>query len=163
MRTTATATARIDEPACGPAPSRRGGAVPRVPEILATAASLVHDAARPSAAGLEEVGLWCAEFGGVDPRLQHAALRQAFEVVVTDVLVADVLIALRARLAFAGPRLPTLAARGDIPRVLTALGLDDAPPPEGALTRTLPPRVARFYWTRLRAFVTWSAARDWPA
>ncbi len=135
----------------------------RISELLVTAAAAIREAATPSTANLDDVALWCAEFGGVDPRLQLAALRQAFEVVTREALVADLIASLRTRMLVAGPHLAIIAARGDLPRLLVALGLDDTLPPDGALIRALPPRIARFYWQRLRAFVTWTAARAWIA
>lgn len=133
----------------------------RISELIATAAIAIREAAAPDTANLDDVALWCAEFGAVDPRLQVAALRQAFDVVGKDALIADLIASLRVRLLVAGPYLATLSARGDLPRLLVALGLDDAAPPDGALSRHLPPRIARFYWQRLRAFVAWTAARAW--
>ena len=133
----------------------------RIADLLATAAIAIREASAPAAANLEDVALWCAELGALDPRLQLAALRQAYEIVERDALVADLIAALRVRLLLAGPHLPTIAARGDLPRLLVALGLDDVVPPDTALARRLPARVARFYWQRLRAYVTWSAARAW--
>lgn len=132
-------------------------------EIIATAAGTVRDAAHPSTLVLEEVARWCVEVGGVDPRLELAALRHAREVIAIDALVDDVIATLRARLIAAGDLFPTLVARGGIPRVLAALGLDDVDPPPHATLRPLPPRIARFYWQRLRAFVAWSAACAWPS
>ncbi|HTJ46502.1 MAG TPA: hypothetical protein VL463_30560 [Kofleriaceae bacterium] len=133
----------------------------RPSELIASAAIAIRAAAAPHAASFEDVALWCAEFGAVDPRLQVAALRQAYEVVVREALIADLIASLRARLLVAGPYLAVLSSRGDLPRLLVALGLDDAAPPDGALARALPPRIARFYWQRLRAFVAWTAARNW--
>ena len=136
---------------------------PRVSELIATAADAIREAASTDASSLEEVALWCAEFGAVDPRLQLAALRQAQGVIARDALIADLVAGLRVRLMVAGPHLAVIMARGDLPRLLVALGLDDVSPPPEALLRTLPPRVARFYWQRLRAFVAWTAARAWAA
>jgi hypothetical protein len=130
-------------------------------DITATAAALVGEAARARIA-LDVVARWCAEVGGVDPRLELAALRHATEVIAIDLLAADVVLALRLRLAAAGELFPTLVAHGGIPRVLATLGLDDVDPPDGALHRALAPRIARFYWQRLRAFVAWRAACRWP-
>ena len=133
----------------------------RIADLLATAAIAIRDAAAPDAATLDDVALWCAELGALDPRLQLAALRQAHEVVVRDALIADLIAGLRVRLLLAGPHLVTIAARGDLPRLLVALGLDDVSPPDAALARPLPARIARFYWQRLRAYVAWTAARAW--
>jgi hypothetical protein len=156
MPPTASALFAAPEPSVAPRPLR-------ISELIATAAIAIREASAPHTANLDDVALWCAEFGAVDPRLQLAALRQAFEVVGREALVADLIASLRARLLVAGPYLATLAARGDLPRLLVALGLDDALPPDGALSRHLPPRIARFYWQRLRAFVAWTAARAWVA
>jgi hypothetical protein len=131
-------------------------------EILATASAAIADAAQPRGVALEEVARWCAEMGGVDPRLELAALRHALDVVAIERLRADVLASLRARLIAAGDLLPVLVARGGVPRVLATLGLDDVEPPADGLTRLMPPRIGRFYWQRLRAFVAWSAACAWP-
>jgi len=49
-------------------------------------------------------------------------------------------------------------ARGGVPRVLATLGLDDVEAPEDGLRRLMPPRIGRFYWQRMRAFVAWSAS-----
>ena len=136
---------------------------PRISELIASASDAIRDAASSDAASLDEVALWCAEFGAVDPRLQLAALRQAQGVIARDALIADLIAGLRVRLLVAAPHLPTIAARGDLPRLLVALGLDDVSPPPEAMVRALPPRVARFYWQRLRAFVAWTAARAWTA
>ena len=136
---------------------------PRIADLIATASDAIRDAASSDAARLEEVALWCAEFGAIDPRLQLAALRQAQGVIARDALIADLIAGLRVRLMVAAPHLAVIAARGDLPRLLVALGLDDVTPPPEALVRTLPPRVARFYWQRLRAFVAWTAARAWAA
>lgn len=132
-------------------------------QILATAAAAIADAAQPRGVSLEEVARWCAEVGGVDPRLELAALRHAHEIVVLETLRAEVLASLRARLLAAGELLPVLVARGGVPRVLATLGLDDVEPPPDGLTRLMPPRIARFYWQRLRAYVAWSASCAWSA
>ncbi len=136
---------------------------PRISALLVSAADAVRGAATVRAANLDDIARWCAAFDGGDPRLQHAALRQAIEVIAADALVADLLAALRVRLQVAGAHLATIAARGELPRLLVEIGLDDAAPPEGALARRLPPRIARFYWRRWRAYVAWIAARDWRA
>ena len=138
-------------------PTRRRASQP-LGEILAGVASAARDAISPRRLSLDEVARWCAEVGGVDPRLEQAALRHALSLVDSDVLVADVVGSLRARLVAAGELLPSLVARGGVTRMLAGLGLDDVDPPDGGLTRPLPPRIARFYWQRLRAFVAWSAA-----
>src|SRR5688572_18812335 len=39
-------------------------------EILATASAAIADATQPRGLSLEEVARWCAEVGGVDPRLE---------------------------------------------------------------------------------------------
>ena len=136
---------------------------PRISELIANASDAIRDAASTGAESLEEVALWCAEFGAVDPRLQLAALRQAQGVIEREALVADLVAGLRMRMLVAGPHLAVIMARGDLPRLLVALGLDDVTPPPEAMMRTLPPRIARFYWQRLRAFVAWTAARNWSA
>jgi hypothetical protein len=130
-------------------------------EIVVTARAVIADAVRAPML-LEDVARWCAEVGGVDPRLELAALRHARSLVALDALGADVLAALRARLCAAGDLLPTLVERGGVPRVLATLGLDDVDPPESAVLRLVPPRIARFYWQRLRAYLAWSAACAWP-
>ncbi len=130
--------------------------------IVATASALIREAAQRGPLALDDVAPWCAEVGGVDPRLEHAALRHARRLIVTEVLIADLIAHVRARLIAAGELLPALIARGGVPRVIAMLGLDDVDPPTSALTATLPPRIARFYWQRLRAFVAWSAACAWP-
>jgi hypothetical protein len=122
-------------------------AYPRRPEL----ATLVADAAH-ARIKLDEVARWCAEIGGVDPRLELAALRHAAAIVDLDALVDDLTASLRARLGAAGE------SRGVVPRVLATLGLDDVDPPDDAMLRELAPRIARFYWQRLRAFVAWRAA-----
>jgi hypothetical protein len=132
-------------------------------EIVTTAGALVVEAVRTPIVSLEEVARWCAEVGGVDPRLELAALRHATGVIALDLLAADVVASLRGRLLAAGELLPGLVSRGGIPRVLATLGLDDVDPPAGAILRPLAPRIARFYWQRLRAFTAWSAACAWPA
>jgi hypothetical protein len=153
----------VSEPAQRASRIEVAPARPRISELLVSAAVAVREAATPRAAAFEDVAMWSAEFGGVDPRLQLAALRQAFAVIDRDVLVTEVIASLRVRMQVAGAHLVTIAARGDLPRLLVALGLDDVPPPEGALRHRLPPRIARFYWQRLRAYVTWIAARNWVA
>ena len=140
----------------------RRGAPVDLGEILATAAAALADAVQPRAVTLEEVARWCAEVGGVDPRLELAAIRHALEVVALERLRADVLASLRARLVAAGELLPILVARGGVPRVLATLGLDDVEPPADGLTRLMPPRIGRFYWQRLRAYVAWCASCAWP-
>jgi hypothetical protein len=130
-------------------------------EILATARAVIADALRPPLL-LEDVARWCAEVGGVDPRLELAALRHARSIVALDALGADILASLRGRLLAAGDLLPTLVARGGVPRVLATLGLDDVDPPEHAILKLVPPRIARFYWQRLRAYTAWSASCSWP-
>jgi hypothetical protein len=132
-----------------------------VAAIIAMATAALREAATARAPSLEDVARWCAEIGGVDPHLERAALHHARRLVDTDVLVADLGATLRARLAAAGPALPALIARGGIPRVLGNLGLDDVDPPAGAMTRAVPPRIARFYWQRLRAYVSWTASCAW--
>lgn len=133
---------------------------PRISQRLGSAAEAVRAAA--TAPDLDDVARWCAAFDGGDPRLQLAALREARDVIIVDALVTDVIAALRARLQVAGPHLATIAARGDLPRLLIEVGLDDATPPDHALVRRLPPRLARHYWRRWRAYVAWIAARNWP-
>jgi hypothetical protein len=131
-------------------------------EVLATAATLVAEAAAARVYPLEDVARWCAEIGGVDPRLEQAALYHARSIVRGDVLIDEVLVSLRARLGVAGELFPVLVARGGVPRVLATLGLDDVDPPDRGLVRALPVKVARFYWQRMRGYVTWSAACAWP-
>ena len=131
-----------------------------VSEIVATATAMLRDVAGPKPL-LEDVARWCAEVGGVDPHLERAALLHALALVSVDAVIADVAATLRARLISAGPLLPELIARGGVPRVLASLGLDDVDPVPGALRRPLTPRVARFYWQRLRAYVSWSASCAW--
>jgi hypothetical protein len=145
-----------DEPRALPLRPRRAHV--DLTEIYAAVTAAVAEATRPRGLGLEEVAHWCAEVGGVDPRLELAALRHALEIIALDALRADVMASLRARMAAAGDLLPVLIARGGVPRVLATLGLDDVEPPEGAITVLLPPRIARFYWQRLRAYVAWCAA-----
>jgi len=145
-----------------PAPLARPRRPLEVGAIVATAAALIRDEAHLGSLALEDVAGWCAEVGGVDPRLEHAALRHARRVIVIDLLVADLIANVRARLTAAGELLPALIARGGVPRVIAMLGLDDVDPPDGAITASLPPRIARFYWQRLRAYVAWSAAVRWP-
>jgi hypothetical protein len=130
-------------------------------EIIATATRIVGAAANARSLPLDDVARWCAEVGGVDPRLELAALRHAREVVAIDALVDDIVGALRGRLVAAGELLPVLVARGGVPRVLATLGLDDVEPPPEAIAKLMPPRIARFYWQRLRAYVAWSASCDW--
>lgn len=163
MRTSALAiAARSDEP-----PLQRPRLEPRrrlddVTDIVEVATRALR-AAAADPMSLEDVARFCAEVGGVDPRLERAALLHAATLISREALVADLAAAMRARLLAAGPLLPTLVARGGLPRVLASLGLEDVDPPEAALSRTLQPRIARFYWQRLRAYVAWSAACAWPA
>ena len=131
-----------------------------VAEIVAAATAALREAAGPKPM-LEDVARWCAEVGGVDPHLERAALLHALALVSVDAVIADVAATLRARLLAAGPLLPELIARGGVPRVLASLGLDDVEPVPGALRRPLSPRVARFYWQRLRAYMSWSASCAW--
>jgi len=133
-----------------------------VADIIETAAAALRDAATPATLELEEIARWCAEVGGVDPRIERAALLQALALIHIDTLIADVLATLRGRLLAAGPYLPALIERGGVPRMLASLGLDDVEPHAGALSREVPPRVARLYWQRLRAYVSWSASCAWP-
>jgi hypothetical protein len=141
---------------------RRRRALGELSAIVETATAVVGDAARARSLPFEDVARWCAEVGGVDPRLELAALRHARDIVDRDALVDDVVAALRGRLVHAGELLPTLVARGGVPRVLATLGLDDVEPPADAITRLMPPRIARFYWQRLRAYVAWTASCRWP-
>ena len=136
--------------------------VDEISEIVATATAMLREAATPRPL-LEDVARWCAEVGGIDPRLELAALRHASEVLDVDALVRDLIASLRGRLVAAGDLVPTLVARGGVPRMLANLALDDVEPPAEAVTRLMPPRIARFYWQRLRAYVAWSAACAWPA
>ncbi len=132
-----------------------------VATIVAAATAAVREAATARLPDLEEVARFCAEVGGVDPHLERAALLHARRLIAIDALVADVAATLRARLVAAGPALPALIARGGVPRVLANLGLDDVDPAPGSMTRAVPPRIARFYWQRLRAYVSWSASCAW--
>ena len=131
-----------------------------ISEIVATATTMLRDAVAPKPL-LADVTRWCAEVGGVDPHLERAALLHALVLVSVDAVIADVAATLRARLISAGPALPELIARGGVPRVLASLGLDDVDPVPGALRRPLTPRIARFYWQRLRAYLSWSASCAW--
>lgn len=126
--------------------------------IVGAVSLLLRDAAQLGGLALDDVAGWCAEIGGVDPRLEHAALRHAQRVIDLDALVADLAAHVRARLTAAGELLPALVARGGVARVLAVLGLDDVDPPPGAMIVAMPPRIARFYWQRLRAYVAWRAA-----
>jgi hypothetical protein len=76
-------------------------------------------------------------------------------------LIADLAQSMRARLCAAGALLPHVIASGGLPYLLVLVGLDDVDPPAEAIKRPLPPRIARFYWQRLRAFVAWSASSSW--
>jgi hypothetical protein len=135
--------------------------VDELAEIIATATQIVGAAARARSLPLDDVARWCAEVGGVDPRLELAALRHAREVIAIDALIDDIVGALRGRLLAAGELLPVMVARGGVPRVLATLGLDDVEPPVDAIGKLMPPRIARFYWQRLRAYVAWSASCNW--
>jgi hypothetical protein len=130
-------------------------------ELVLSAAIAIRQAAQPHALAFDTITHWCAERGGPDPRLEQAALRHGFAVVDLARVVDDVTDALRARLAAAAPLLGALAAAGELPRLLAAIGHDDVQPPADALVRALPPRIARFYWQRVRAYVAWAAARNW--
>jgi len=143
------------------APSGNARRHDAVGEIIAAAVIALREAAQPDTLELEDVARWCAEVGGVDPRIERAALMQALAIVHVEALVADVAATLRARLLAAGPYLPALVARGGVPRVLATLGLDDVDPIPGGLSRAMPPRIARLYWQRLRAYVAWSASCAW--
>jgi len=130
-------------------------------EIVARAIEALREVVTVEPLALDDVARWCAAFGGVDPRLERAALAHALTLVSIDVLVEDLADSLRARLLAAGPLLPALIASGGVPLVLSTLGLDDVEPPPHALARAVPPRVARFYWQRLRAFATWTVSFTW--
>jgi hypothetical protein len=132
-----------------------------VGEIVAAVTAALHEAAAIETLEIDDVARWCAAFGGVDPRLERAALLHAFALVSLDVLVADLAATLRARLLAAGPHLTSLIASGGVPLVLASLGLDDVEPPAEAMQRPVPARIARFYWQRLRAFVAWSTSCAW--
>jgi hypothetical protein len=147
--------------AAAAAPSRPVRPADEIAEIVATATTALREAASPRTLVLEDIARWCAEVGGVDPHLERAALVHALALISVDAVIADVAATLRARLIAAGPLLPELIARGGIPRVLTSLGLDDVDPQPGALRRELSPRIARFYWQRLRAYLSWSASCAW--
>jgi len=149
-------------PRTAPVRARPTRPVAEISEIIASATLALREAARlETEPTLEEVARWCAEVGGVDPRLERAALLHAIAMISPDALIEDVAATLRARLIAAGPLLPALIACGGIPWVLASLGLDEAEPPPEALSRRVPPRVARFYWRRLRAYVAWSASANW--
>ncbi len=135
--------------------------VAEIGAILAAATAELRAAARDRTLALEDVARWCAEVGGVDPCLERAALAHAFALIDVDALIADITATLRVRLVAAGPLLPSLVGRGGVPRVLTSIGLDDVDPPATALRRQVSPRIARFYWQRLRSFVAWSASCAW--
>jgi hypothetical protein len=136
----------------------------RIPDDVSRIVTTATEVLRESASStplLEDVARWCVEVGGVDPHLERAALLHALALVSVDVVIADVAATLRVRLLAAGPLLPELIARGGVPRLLASLGLDDVDPAPGALRRPMSPRVARFYWQRLRAYVSWSASCAW--
>src|SRR5687767_11286287 len=132
-------------------------------EIVDTATTALREAAMSETPPIEDVARWCAEFGGVDPHLERAALVHARRVVSVEAVVADVAATLRQRLAAAGPFLPALVERGGVARVLASLGLDDVEPGPDAMSRPVPPRVARFYWQRLRGFVSWQVSCAWDS
>ena len=142
------------------APSRVVSTVSRV-ELVLSATIAIRQAAQVHTLSLDTITHWCAERGGPDPRLEQAALRHGFAVVELGRVVDDITDALRARLAAAAPLVSALLASGELPRLLAAIGHDDVMPPPDALLRTLPPRIARFYWQRVRAYVAWAAARSW--
>lgn len=158
---TAVSARSLDEAGRGFGFARAPRHLTEIGEIVATATVALRRAATDPTLPLEEVARWCAEVGGVDPHLERAALVQALALVSIDALIADLSVTLRTRLLAAGPLLPSLVARGGVPRVLASLGLDDLDPSPGALLRPVPPRIARFYWQRLRAYVSWSAACGW--
>jgi hypothetical protein len=133
-----------------------------IAEIVDSATAALREAAADDLA-IDDVARWCAETGGVDPRLERAALVHARRLVRIEALIADVAATLRARLAAAGPLLPELIASGGVPRVLASVGFDDVEPAPHALARHVPPKVARFYWQRLRGFVSWTASCGWDA
>jgi hypothetical protein len=137
----------------------------RAPGDVGALVAQAHAALRAVAHGptlpLEDVARWCAEVGGVDPCLERAALAHALDVVSVDAAVEDIVATLRARLVAAGPLLPSLVGRGGMPRVLASIGLDDVDPPAAAVRRAVSPRIARFYWQRLRSYVAWSASCAW--
>ncbi|HTJ42247.1 MAG TPA: hypothetical protein VL463_09155 [Kofleriaceae bacterium] len=131
-------------------------------QLVAAATMALRDAAaHRDLLAYQDVAKWCAVVGGVDARLERAALTHAIELVDPDILITDLAQAMRARLCAAGPLLPQVIASGGLPYLLVLVGLDDVEPPAGAIRRPLPPRVARFYWQRLRAFVAWSASTSW--
>ncbi len=130
-----------------------------IAEIVAAATRALHDSSTVDVSfPLEDVARWCAEVGGVDPRLERAALLHGLALVSMEAVIADVAASLRARLIAAGPLLPALVACNGVPWVLASLGLDEVDPPPAALSRPMPPRIARFYWRRMRAYVAWSAS-----
>jgi hypothetical protein len=149
--------ARSDEP---PLQRKRLEPRRRLDDIADLVDATTHAlrAAADDPMSLEDVARFCTEVGGVDPRLERAALLHAHALIDRDALVADLADSLRARLLAAGALLPTLIARGGLPRVLASLGLEDVDPPDAAIQRALQPRIARFYWQRLRAYVAWAAA-----
>lgn len=130
-----------------------------IAEIVDAATRALHDRSTVDLRfPLEDVARWCAEVGGVDPRLERAALLHGLALVSMEAVIADVAASLRARLIAAGPLLPALVACNGVPWVLASLGLDEVDPPPMALSRQMPPRIARFYWRRMRAYVAWSAS-----
>jgi hypothetical protein len=133
-----------------------------IADIVATAMIALREAAViEDDFPLEEVARWCAEVGGVDPRLERAALLHGLALISMDAVVADVAASLRGRLVAAGPLLPALVACNGVPWVLASLGLDEVDPPPEAVNRPVPPRIARFYWRRMRAYIAWSASTAW--
>lgn len=142
--------------------SPRPVSVPRPPEIaeiVAGATLALRDRDTVDLTfPLEDVARWCAEAGGVDPRLERAALLHGLALISIEAVIDDVAASLRERLIAAGPLLPALIACNGVPWVLASLGLDEVEPPPDAVARPVPPRIARFYWRRLRAYVAWSAS-----
>jgi hypothetical protein len=145
-----------------PRPMSASSIAPRVDEIaeiVATATVALRDAATVDVTfPLEDVARWCAEVGGVDPRLERAALLHGLALISMEAVIEDVAASLRARLIAAGPLLPALVACNGVPWVLASLGLDEVEPPPDAVARPVPRRIARFYWRRLRAYFAWSAS-----
>jgi hypothetical protein len=130
-----------------------------IAEIVAAATLALRDTATVDLTfPLEDVARWCAEVGGVDPRLERAALLHGLALISMEAVIDDVAASLHDRLIAAGPLLPALVACNGVPWVLASLGLDEVEPPADAVNRPVPRRIARFYWRRLRAYLAWSAS-----
>ena len=138
-----------------PAPPRPAD----IAEIVAAATLALRDTSTVDTTfPLEDVARWCAEVGGVDPRLERAALLHGLALISMEAVIDDVVESLRERLVAAGPLLPALIACNGVPWVLASLGLDEVEPPPEAMARPVPRRIARFYWRRMRAYLAWSAS-----